>query len=47
MPVVARTFARAILLWVGSYLTQLLFHADHYRMIAKYPPEINGDYGRK
>ena len=39
MLIVVKTFAAAILLCVGLYLTQLLFYAAWERLKAKYPPE--------
>ena len=47
MPFVATTFAMNNLLWVGSYLAQLLFHAACERMTAEYPPATNGNLGRE
>ena len=38
MPVMATLLSIAVLLWVGSHLAQLLFHAARERMTAQNPP---------
>ena len=47
MPVVAKTFAVAILLWLGASPTQLPFHLAWERITAKYSPAINDNLSRE
>ena len=47
MPLVATIPSLAILLWVGSYPTQLLFYADWEKMTAQNAPATNGDLGKE
>ena len=46
-PVMATLLSAAIILWVGSHPTQLLFYAAQERMTAQNPPATNGDLGRE
>ena len=47
MSLVATIFAATVLLWVGSFLAQLLFHIAMERMLAKYPLATNSNLGRE
>ena len=47
MPIVAKILTAAILLWVGSHPSQLLFHAARERVTAQNPRKTNGNLGRE
>ena len=47
LPVMAKLLSAAVLLWVGSCPTQLLFYAAQERMTAQNPLATDGDLGRE